>query len=81
MVRNGTILSIRCWLVVAFSLLTSIALRSAQAAAPAAAPDDEAPQYVLQGHLAEMRSKGTIRFLVYGEADYLPRNGDPSGAE
>jgi len=28
-----------------------------------------------------MRSKGTIRFLVYGEADYLPRNGDPSGAE
>jgi len=81
MVRNGTIPSIRCWLVVAFSLLTSIAVRSAQAAALPAAPDDEAPQYVLQGDLAEMRSKGTIRFLVYGEADYLPRNGDPSGAE
>ena len=37
--------------------------------------------YVLKGDLAEIRRKGSIRFLVHGEADYLPRAGDPRAAE
>ena len=37
--------------------------------------------YVLKGDLSEIKSKGSIRFLVHGEADYLPRAGDPRAAE
>ncbi|HEX6801753.1 MAG TPA: transporter substrate-binding domain-containing protein [Candidatus Binatia bacterium] len=37
--------------------------------------------YVLKGDYGEIAGKGTIRFLVHGEADYLPRSGDPRTAE
>ena len=37
--------------------------------------------YVLKGDYREIGSKGSIRFLVHGEADYLPRAGDPRAAE
>src|SRR5262245_66348834 len=37
--------------------------------------------YVLKGDYSEIASKGTIRFLVHGESDYLPRAGDPRAAE
>jgi ABC-type amino acid transport substrate-binding protein len=37
--------------------------------------------YVLKGDLAEIKSRGSIRFLVHGETDYLPRAGDPRAAE
>ena len=46
-----------------------------------AADAPSAPVYVVKGDLAEVKSKGTIRFLVHGEADYLPRAGDPRAAE
>lgn len=39
------------------------------------------PLYVLMGDEADIRAKGTIRFLVSGGADYLPRAGDPRTAE
>src|SRR5262245_55103434 len=35
----------------------------------------------LTGDLSEIRAKGSLRFLVYGEADHLPRSGDPKAAE
>ncbi len=86
MAQSRTIPPHQCWLALAFALLALTAGRPARAAAapaaaPAAEPEEEAPEYVLQGDLADVRSKGTIRFLVYGEADYLPRSGDPRGAE
>lgn len=40
-----------------------------------------APSYVLKGDYQEIRNRGAIRFLVHGEADYLPRAGDPRAAE
>jgi uncharacterized protein (UPF0210 family) len=46
-----------------------------------AADAPSAPVYVVKGDLAEVKSKGAIRFLVHGEADYLPRAGDPRAAE
>ena len=45
------------------------------------AADAPGSPYVLRGDLSEIKSKGTIRFLVHGEADYLPRAGDPRAAE
>ena len=45
------------------------------------AADAPAASYVLRGDLSEIKSKGFIRFLVHGEADYLPRDGDPRAAE
>jgi membrane-bound lytic murein transglycosylase MltF len=47
----------------------------------AAAQEEQMPAYTLSGDLSEIRAKGVIRFLVHGEADYLPRNGDPKAAE
>ena len=47
----------------------------------AGAADAPAGPYVLRGDLSEIKSKGSIRFLVHGEADYLPRDGDPRAAE
>jgi membrane-bound lytic murein transglycosylase F len=49
--------------------------------APVNAAEAPAASYVLRGDLAEIKSKGFIRFLVHGEADYLPRDGDPRAAE
>src|SRR5262249_28326593 len=46
-----------------------------------AADAPSAPVYVVKGDLAEVKSKGAIRFLVHGDADYLPRAGDPRAAE
>jgi membrane-bound lytic murein transglycosylase F len=46
-----------------------------------AAEAPPATPYVLKGDYQEIRSKGVIRFLVHGEADYLPRAGDPRAAE
>ena len=46
-----------------------------------AADAPSSPVYVVKGDLAEVKSKGAIRFLVHGEADYLPRAGDPRAAE
>jgi membrane-bound lytic murein transglycosylase F len=46
-----------------------------------AADAPTAPAYVVKGDLAEVKSKGAIRFLVHGEPDYLPRAGDPRAAE
>jgi membrane-bound lytic murein transglycosylase F len=49
-----------------------------------AASAAEAPQsqfYVSKGDYSEILKKGSIRFLVHGEADYLPRRGDPRAAE
>jgi hypothetical protein len=57
--------------VVALALV-AIAQRSVSAAD---APSSEF--YVLKGDYGEIAAKGTIRFLVHGEADYLPRSGDP----
>jgi hypothetical protein len=45
------------------------------------AADAPAAPYVLRGDISEIKSKGFIRFLVHGEADYLPRTGDPRAAE
>src|SRR5258706_7583284 len=45
------------------------------------AADAPGAPYVLRGDLSEIKSKGTIRFLVHGEANYLPRAGDPRAAE
>ena len=47
----------------------------------ASAADAPAAPYVLRGDLSEIKSQGFIRFLVHGEADYLPRQGDPRVAE
>src|SRR5262245_57820508 len=51
--------------------------------APAAAHAQTAsqPPYTLKGDLAEIKSKGTLRFLFHGEADHLPRAEDPRAAE
>jgi membrane-bound lytic murein transglycosylase F len=46
-----------------------------------AAAQNVPSSYVLSGDLSQIRAKGSIRFLVHGEADYLPRNGDPKAAE
>jgi membrane-bound lytic murein transglycosylase F len=46
-----------------------------------AADAPSSPVYVVKGDLAEIKSKGTIRFLVHGEPDFLPRAGDPRAAE
>jgi len=46
-----------------------------------AADAPSSSSYVLQGDLPEIARKGTIRFLVHGEADHLPRAGDPRAAE
>jgi ABC-type amino acid transport substrate-binding protein len=88
MVEKGMVRSIQRGLAFALALCPLAAGRLAWAApapapptSPEAAPDEPASEYVLQGDLADVRSKGTIRFLVYGEADYLPRIGDPRGAE
>jgi membrane-bound lytic murein transglycosylase F len=37
--------------------------------------------YVLRADLSEIQRKGFIRFLFHGDADYLPRAGDPRAAE
>src|SRR5262245_43602132 len=47
----------------------------------AAAQEESPPSYTLSGDLSEIRAKGSLRFLVHGEADHLPRNGDPKAAE
>jgi membrane-bound lytic murein transglycosylase F len=46
-----------------------------------AAQEEPSPSYTLSGDLSEIRAKGSIRFLVHGEADHLPRGGDPRAAE
>ena len=46
-----------------------------------AADAPQSPFYTLTGDLAAIKAKGAIRFLVHGEADYLPRAGDPRAAE
>ena len=56
-----------------------VAFFSATSAFAADAP--AAPSYLLKGDYQEMRSKNSIRFLIHGEADHLPRSGDPRAAE
>jgi membrane-bound lytic murein transglycosylase F len=46
-----------------------------------AADAPQSPFYTLRGDLSDIKAKRTIRFLVHGEADYLPRAGDPRAAE
>jgi len=48
---------------------------------PAGAQTAPPAFYTLKGDQAEIKAKGWIRFLVHGEVDYLPRAGDPRGAE
>ena len=69
--RNG--------LVFAATVLVAAVLGSISAVRSADAPSS--PFYTLRGNLPEIKAKGTIRFLVHGEADYLPRAGDPRAAE
>src|SRR5262245_48799066 len=38
-------------------------------------------RYTLKGDLADIKSKGALRILFHGEADHLPRSGDPRVAE
>ena len=58
--------------IVAFTALGLAVIPTVRAqTAPAQAP------YTLRGDLAEIKSKGAIRFLFHGEVDYLPRSGDP----
>jgi len=57
--------------------LTLISLRTYAADEDSTSPSS----YVLNGDLAAMKTKGSIRFLVHGEADYLTRDGDPRTAE
>ena len=66
---------IRTTLILTACALSVPILTVKAADAPASSP------YVLKGDLAEIKSKGVIRFLVHGEADYLPRAGDPRAAE
>ena len=73
------IFSIRKLLVVTVSFLAVFILGPILGVDAADAPS--APVYIVKGDLAEVKSKGTIRFLVHGEADYLPRAGDPRAAE
>ena len=47
----------------------------------ATADEQATHSYVLSGDLPEIKEKGFIRFLVYGEAGYLARDGDPRVAE
>lgn len=42
---------------------------------------DKIPRYELLGDEEDIRKKGTIRFLVGGGSDYLPRSGDPRARE
>ena len=58
----------------------SWAIIAAFFSATAAFAADE-PSYLLKGDYQEMRSKNSIRFLIHGEADHLPRSGDPRAAE
>jgi len=58
-------------------LILSLALAQTVAAQSAGTP---AP-YTLKGDLADIKSKGTLRILFHGAADYLPRDGDPRAAE
>ena len=67
--RNG--------LVFTATVLVAAVLGSISAVRSADAPSS--PFYTLRGDLSEIKAKGTIRFLVHGEADYLPRAGDPRG--
>jgi len=68
----------RTWVVLVFALAApfNAPSRTAQAAG---APASEF--YVLKGDYSDITDKGTIRFLVHGGADYLPRAKDPRAAE
>ena len=70
---------IRTGLVLALCALAVSALTSTIGVDAASAPASSF--YTLQGDLSEIKSKGSIRFLVHGAADYLPRAGDPRAAE
>jgi membrane-bound lytic murein transglycosylase F len=63
------------------SIMFALAALSLGRISSASAADAPAAPYVLRGDLSEIKSKGFIRFLVHGEADYLPRKGDPRAAE
>jgi len=61
-------------MVLAFlSLAVAHTVHAQQAKTPA--------PYTLKGDLADIKSKGVLRILFHGEADHLPRNGDPRAAE
>jgi peptidoglycan lytic transglycosylase F len=71
--RIRSILSAAGWAWFAILLMPPIVVDAADAPA--------AGFYVLKGDYSEIASKGTIRFLFHGDADYLPRAGDPRAAE
>src|SRR5262249_55444496 len=48
---------------------------------PGTAAAEAPPAYVLTGDLKDMQDKKTIRFLVTGSDDYMPRDGDPAASE
>lgn len=71
--RVRSILLAAGWAWLAVLLLSPFVVEAADAPA--------AGFYVLKGDYAEIASKGAIRFLVHGDADHLPRAGDPRAAE
>lgn len=68
-----------CLLCAACQLSTQTEEAPVAKVSAAAAPKVAA--YVLTGDLPALQAKGTIRFLVAGEGEYLPRAGDPAAAE
>jgi membrane-bound lytic murein transglycosylase F len=67
--------------LVGLSLATLTLVSPAGAADETADSEQAAAPYELRGDLGDMHAKGSIRFLVHGEMDALPRSGDPRGAE
>jgi membrane-bound lytic murein transglycosylase F len=60
-------------MVLTFLSLAAHTVHAQQAKTPA--------PYTLKGDLADIKRKGFLRILFHGEADHLPRNGDPRAAE
>ena len=64
-----------------FAVLAALAIFTIPHQTVLAAAAPQSNSYVLKGDYSEIANKGTIRFLVHGGADYLPRSGDPRAAE
>jgi hypothetical protein len=67
--RSQSVFILEVWIFVFVLLLRT-----------ASAQEEPAASYTLTGDLSEIRARGSIRFLVHGEADHLPRSGDPKVA-
>ena len=57
--------------------LALLAVASSAPAAGAAEDDDAPPAYEERGDLSQLRTRGSLRFLVHGAIDHLQREGDP----